>query len=63
MSAEKRPVIVWFRRDLRLKDNPALVQAAKQKAPILFLYTFNRIQIPGRWGLPVDGGCIIAYKL
>lgn len=31
------PVIVWFRQDLRLRDNPALCQAAKEKAPILFL--------------------------
>jgi len=32
------PVIVWFRRDLRLSDNPALYGAAKTGAPILPLY-------------------------
>jgi len=32
------PIIVWFRRDLRLADNPALFEAAKTGAPILPLY-------------------------
>ena len=32
------PVIVWFRRDLRLVDNPALHDAARSGAPILPVY-------------------------
>ena len=32
------PIIVWFRNDLRLSDNPALHAAAKTGAPILCLY-------------------------
>ena len=32
------PIIVWFRRDLRLADNPALHRAAQTGAPIIPLY-------------------------
>ena len=32
------PVIVWFRQDLRLADNPALHEAAESGAPILPIY-------------------------
>ena len=32
------PVIVWFREDLRLTDNPALAAAADTGAPIVCLY-------------------------
>ena len=31
----KPPVIVWFRRDLRLADNPALTEAVRSGSPIL----------------------------
>ena len=34
----QNPIIVWFRRDLRTSDNPALFEAAKTGAPILPLY-------------------------
>lgn len=30
-----RPILLWLRRDLRLKDNPALVAAAKSGRPVL----------------------------
>ena len=30
-----RPIILWFRRDLRLQDNPALAAAAESKRPII----------------------------
>lgn len=30
--------IVWFRQDLRLHDNPALVSAVKSGLPLIFLY-------------------------
>lgn len=33
-----RPVIVWFRDDLRLADNPALAAAATCGAPVICLY-------------------------
>ena len=37
----QKPVIVWFRKDLRLRDNPALSYAAKTKKPIIPLYIFS----------------------
>jgi deoxyribodipyrimidine photo-lyase len=32
------PIIVWFRRDLRIADNPALLYAARHGQPVLPLY-------------------------
>jgi len=32
------PIIVWFRDDLRLSDNPALTKAAGSGAPVICLY-------------------------
>jgi len=32
------PLIVWFRRDLRVADNPALYEAAKTRRPVICLY-------------------------
>lgn len=34
----QRPIIVWFRRDLRLKDNPALKAALQTGSPIICLF-------------------------
>lgn len=34
-------IILWFRRDLRLSDNPALVEAAKSGADILPVYILD----------------------
>jgi len=50
------PVIVWFRQDLRLGDNPALDEAIKTRAPILPVYILNTETgyLPGaasRWWL------------
>lgn len=36
-----RPVLVWFRNDLRTSDNPALQAAAKSEAPIVALYVLE----------------------
>ena len=36
-----KPVIVWFRRDLRLSDNPALRAAAQSGAPIIPLFVLD----------------------
>ena len=35
------PVIVWFRNDLRLSDNPALLEACKADKPVLALYILD----------------------
>ncbi len=41
MANSQSPVIVWFRRDLRLADNAALTKAAKTDAPLLPLYILD----------------------
>ena len=38
----QNPVIVWFRRDLRLEDNAALYEALKGDWPVLPLFIFDR---------------------
>jgi len=35
------PIIIWFRRDLRIADNPALTEAVKTGQPIICLYIFE----------------------
>ena len=37
----QRPVVLWFRRDLRLSDHPALAQAARQ-GPITAIFRVGR---------------------
>lgn len=37
----KPPVIYWFRRDLRLYDNPALVAAASSGAPVIPVFLWS----------------------
>jgi deoxyribodipyrimidine photo-lyase len=44
------PVILWFRQDLRLADNPALSAAAASKRPIIALYILDDVT-PGRWAM------------
>lgn len=36
-----RPVILWFRRDLRLSDNPALAAAVATGRPVLTVYVLD----------------------
>jgi deoxyribodipyrimidine photo-lyase len=36
--SKKNPVIIWFRRDLRLADNPALYAALDSGKPLILLY-------------------------
>ncbi|MYJ70265.1 MAG: deoxyribodipyrimidine photo-lyase, partial [Rhodospirillaceae bacterium] len=42
------PVIVWFRQDLRLSDNPALHAAAAAGRPVIPLYILDR-ESAGAW--------------
>ncbi|MGA2127691.1 MAG: deoxyribodipyrimidine photo-lyase [Xanthobacteraceae bacterium] len=42
------PVIVWFRRDLRLADNPALAAAAAAGQPVIPVYILDE-EAPGPW--------------
>ncbi|HRF09590.1 MAG TPA: deoxyribodipyrimidine photo-lyase [Xanthobacteraceae bacterium] len=39
-----RPVLVWFRNDLRTSDNPALHAAAKREAPVIALYVLEEVE-------------------
>lgn len=38
MAQDETPIIVWFRRDLRLADNPALSVAARSGRPVIPVY-------------------------
>jgi deoxyribodipyrimidine photo-lyase len=40
-SSAPAPAIVWFRRDLRLNDNPALAAAAAGGRPVIALYILD----------------------
>ena len=46
MSA--KPSLVWFRQDLRIQDNPALVAAAKRGAPAIPVFIWAPEE-EGRW--------------
>ena len=41
MSDDPSPVVVWFRRDLRLRDNPALREAVESGCPVVPLYILD----------------------
>ena len=36
-----KPVILWFRRDLRLQDNPALNHAAETGRPVVPVFILD----------------------
>jgi deoxyribodipyrimidine photo-lyase len=44
----ERPVVVWFRDDLRLADNRALTAAVKSGAPVICVYILDDAT-PGVW--------------
>jgi deoxyribodipyrimidine photo-lyase len=44
----RKPVILWFRNDLRLRDHAALVAASRSGAPVIPLYILDD-NLPGRW--------------
>ena len=48
-----KPVVVWFRRDLRIDDNPALFAASRTGAPVVPLFILDTDLIDGK--LPSDG--------
>lgn len=43
-----RPVVVWFRNDLRLSDHRALAAAVAAGAPLVLIYILDD-DTPGRW--------------
>lgn len=50
-----KPIIFWFRQDLRLGDNPALTAAVKSNSPIVPVYIFDETA-PGKWA-PGGASC------
>ncbi len=50
MSPSGPPTIVWLRKDLRLADNPALVDAAFSGAPVIPLYIHDEEGPPRAMG-------------
>lgn len=44
------PIIVWFRQDLRLEDNPAFSAACEKKCPVIPVYLWSPEE-EGRWRL------------
>lgn len=46
------PIIVWFRQDLRLTDNPALYEAVKTGIPVIPIYILDD-ENAGKW--PMGG--------
>jgi deoxyribodipyrimidine photo-lyase len=47
-GSAKPPVLVWFRQDLRLGDNPALAAAVGTGAPVLPVYVLDAA-VAGDW--------------
>ncbi|RZJ29318.1 MAG: deoxyribodipyrimidine photo-lyase, partial [Brevundimonas sp.] len=50
MTTRPAPVILWFRRDLRLSDNPALNHAAETGAPVIPVYIHDQGPLQDRAG-------------
>lgn len=56
--SDPNPVIAWFRQDLRIADNPALIAACRTGAPVLPVYVLDddsagdwRMGAASRWWL------------
>ena len=51
-----RPAVYWFRSDLRLADNPALIDACSQAKRLALLYVVPEGELrPTRWGFERTG--------
>ena len=50
MPKELHRSLVWFRQDLRIADNPALIAAAERKAAVIAVYVLDD-EAPGHWKL------------
>ena len=61
-----RPVIIWFRRDLRLHDHPALTDAVACGRPVAPLFVIDPALLSGRFASPNRAwflfGCIDALR-
>lgn len=45
---DQQPIIVWFRQDLRVSDNPALMAAVDSGHPVIPVYILDD-ETPGEW--------------
>jgi deoxyribodipyrimidine photo-lyase len=43
MTSDKRPILLWFRRDLRLSDHPALSGAVATGRPVIPVYIHDEV--------------------
>ena len=50
MTQQSAPILVWFRQDLRLDDNPAFAAAAATGRPVVPVYILDDLA-PGQWRL------------
>ena len=48
---DKSPIILWFRRDLRLGDHPALTEACKTGRPVIPLFIHDQV-VAGQGAAP-----------
>ena len=46
------PTIVWFRRDLRIHDQPALLDSVRSGSPVVPLFVIDPRLLTGRFGSP-----------
>ena len=46
------PTVVWFRRDIRLHDHPALTDAVRGDGPVVPLYVLDPALLGGRFASP-----------
>uniref|UniRef100_A0A673G4P3 Deoxyribodipyrimidine photo-lyase-like n=1 Tax=Sinocyclocheilus rhinocerous TaxID=307959 RepID=A0A673G4P3_9TELE len=57
-----RPVLLWFRRDLRMWDNPALIGCLELGAPVIPVFLWNAVEEEGP-GVTVASGGASKYWL
>ncbi len=48
MNKKDKPIVLWFRQDLRLRDNPALMMAHERGQPIIPIYILDDVN-SGKW--------------
>lgn len=51
-----KPIVVWFRRDLRLYDNPALIAALERGAPVIPVFFWSLSEETGQNFTLATGG-------
>lgn len=52
MTSREPPVVIWFRRDLRLHDHPALTDVVASGRAVAPLFVFDRSVLHGRFASP-----------